>query len=99
MNYEKAINKITAEIKDRKIAENFVRALDSAPCDFRLIFEAWLEDRSEDYTFQGISLSMIQEKEKCSYLQALMRMQLLITNPDLVSGYLKWTPINKDWGR
>lgn len=99
MNLNKLAGKIETEIKDRKVAENIARAFENIPEDFRLVVEAWLDGQVKDFEFQGITLAAIQEKEKCSYLQAILRMQTLITTPILASGYLRWFPVNKDRGR
>lgn len=99
MDFSKLLSKIEKETNDKSVSENYAQSLSNASSDFVPVIEAWLNGREIDFDFQGISLSMIQNKENCSYLQSLLRMQLLMSNSTLVKGYIKWTPINKDWRR
>lgn len=99
MDFNNLLAKIKEEINDDNTSNNYAKALYNSPSDFNLIVEQWVNGYEEDYTFQNISLVDIRNKEKCSYLKALLRMQILISNPSLIKGYSKWTPIQKDWGR
>ena len=99
MDFNKLQTKIEKEFRDNTTSHNYAKALYNSPSDFKFIVEQWVNGHEEDYTFQGISLIDIQNKEKCSYLNALLRMQILINNPSLTKGYSKWTPIQKDWRR
>lgn len=99
MEFEKLLKKVEDEIKDKKKATNLAKALFEATADFALVIESWINGQESDYDFQGITLTMIQNKENCSYLRALLRMQLLRSDPTLVIRYRRWKPTNKDGGR
>lgn len=90
--------KIQTEIPNKEEAKNLAVALCDSPKDFQEIVSNWIEGKTDNYVFEGISLEMIQQKEQCSYLRALLRMQLLINNHRLTARYKLWTPIDKDWG-
>lgn len=99
MDLKKTINKIDLEIHDSKSATNYAKALLNTPEDFKAIIAEWLDGREPEYDYRGITLSMIREKERCSYLYSLLRMQLLLSDPVLAAGYAHWRPVNKDRGR
>jgi hypothetical protein len=99
MDILKLQEKIEKEMNDKKIAENYAKALYNSPEDFWEIVVAWTNGEEREYFLNDISLQMIREKENCSYLKALLRMQILIEEPTLAAGYKDWKPVNKDWGR
>lgn len=99
MEFEKLLKKVQDEIKDKNVANNLAQEFFNASLELVPVIEDWINGQEIDYNFQGITLEMICNKEKCSYLWALLRMQLLMSNPTLVAEYRQWTPINKDWGR
>lgn len=99
MDYSKLLSKIESETKNESISKNYAQSLSKASLEFIPVIEAWLNGQERDFNFQGITLSTIQNKENCSYLQSLLRMQLLMSNSSLAIGYMRWTPVNKDWRR
>lgn len=99
MDINELQRKIQIEIPDKEEAKNLAIALCNSPKDFQEIVSNWITGKPDNYIFGDISLEMIRQKEQCSYLRALLRMQLLISNPMLASGYKHWTPVNKDWRR
>ncbi|MBO5333740.1 MAG: hypothetical protein J6B37_06470 [Clostridia bacterium] len=99
MDILKLQKKIETEIHDKQISKNLTRVLCNSPEDFLNVVENWVSGEENDYTFSGISLTFIREKEKCSYLNALLRMHVLISNPSLIPGYPQWKPRYKDGGR
>ena len=96
MDISELQKKIQIEIQDKDEAKNLANALCNSPEDFQEIISNWIAGKTDNYVFGGISLEMIRQKEQCSYLRALLRMQLLISNPVLAAGYKHWTPVNKD---
>ena len=88
--------KILEQGEEPEIASNCARAFMNSPSSFLGVLEKWVSGEQPDYEYNDISLSFIQEKEKCSYYAALLRMQLLLGSPSLAKGYKKWTPVNKD---
>ena len=96
MDISELQKKIQIEIQDKDEAKNLANALFDSPKDFQEIVSNWIAGKTDNYVFGGISLEMIRQKEQCSYLRALLRMQLLISNPILAAGYKHWTPVNKD---
>lgn len=97
---EEIIQKIIKEINsDLANAERIAAQLENAPNELQPAVAAWLSDQEIVLEFQGISLDMIMEKEKVAYLQAIIRMSLLMRNEELAAGYINWTPINKDVDR
>lgn len=99
MDFNKLQTRIKEEFKDNIISYNYARALYNCPSDFKFIVEQWVNGHEEEYIFQGVSLIDIRNKENCSYLKALLRMQILINNPSLTKGYSQWMPIQKDYVR
>lgn len=99
MDVNKLQRKIQMEIPNKEEAKDLANVLCDSPKDFQEIVSNWIAGKTDNYIFGDISLDMIQQKEQCSYLQALLRMQLLISNPTLAAGYKHWTPVNKDWKR
>ena len=99
MDFGELQAKINEEVHDSAISRNYTKALYNTPSDFKAVIEQWVNGCEGEYSFKGISLSDIRKKEECSYLKALLRMQILINNPSRADGYLGWTPIQKDWGR
>lgn len=95
MDILKLQEKIEKEEQDKKICENYMKALNNAPKDFKKVVEYWVAGKEENYVFSEISLNMIQEKENCSYFKALMRMLMLIEEPTLATGYKNWKPTYK----
>ena len=51
--------------------------------------QSWLAGSKKECSFNGVSTSIIMEKEHCSYLIALYRMSTLIKNPHFIEGYLE----------
>ena len=99
MDIKKLEKKIQNEIHNEEESKNLAKALCDSSSEFQHVVSKWVDGKTDNYDFGGISLEMIQQKEKCSYLRALLRMQILISNPALVAGYKNWTPVNKDWRR
>ena len=99
MDFSTLFSRIESEIKDKSISNNYAQSLSKASSEFIPVIESWLNGQEIDFDFRGITLSMIRSKENCSYLQSLLRMQLLMSNSSLVTGYIQWTPANKDWRR
>ncbi len=99
MDFNNLKTKIKEEFRDDIVSNNYAMALYNSPSDFKMVVEKWINGHEENYSFQGVSLIDIRHKEKCSYLNALLRMQILINNPTLAEGYIQWTPIQKDWRR
>lgn len=99
IDYLKLREKIEKEIVNKKEAKNYADSLFNAPIELATIIEFWLAGQELNYEYKGITLSVIQEKEKCSYFRALLRMQILMTNKTLADSYMKWTPSNKDWNK
>lgn len=93
---EKRIKEETGELT---ASQNYAKALYNTAPEFKQVVWAWVDGNEKEYSYQGISLSDIQEKEACSYFRALLKMHILLTNPALAKGYKDWTPINKDWRR
>lgn len=99
MDILKLQKKIEKETHDTKYSKNLVRALCNAPESFQQVVDDWIEGKENEYIFNGITLSYIREKEKCSYLNALLRMQLLIADPTSIDMYIRWKPRFKDGRR
>lgn len=99
MDINKLQRKIQMEIPNEEEAKYFANVLCDSPKDFQEIVSNWIAGKTDNYIFEDISLDMIQQEEQCSYLQALLRMELLISNPPLAAVYKHWTPVNKDWKR
>lgn len=99
MEYYDLFRKVKSEEKDLTKAQNLAYALFRAPSELKPVIEAWVGGQEPEYSFQGVTLTAIRDKEHCSDLRALLRMQTLMENPELAAGYLHWRPINKDWGR
>lgn len=99
MNIFELQKKIEKEEQDKKICENYAKALNNAPKDFKKVVEDWVAGKEENYVLGEISLDMIREKENCSYFKALVRMLILIEEPVLAGAYKNWKPVNKDWSR
>ena len=99
IDYLKLREKIEKETINKRDAKNYTDSLFNAPIELTAIVEAWVNGHESEFVFKMVSLSLIQTKESCSYLQALLRMRLLMTNPQLADLYIKWTPINKDWNK
>ena len=96
MDIQSLTNKIIAEGEEPDIAANYAKALLNTPVSFISILERWIKGEQPEYEYNGISLSYIQEKEKCSYYNALLRMQIILESPFFAKGYKTWTPVNKD---
>ena len=96
MDINKLREKIQAERHDKDEAKNLANALCNSPKDFQEVVSNWITGKTDNYIFGDISLETIRQKEQCSYLTALLRMQLLLSDPVLAAGYKRWTPIDKD---
>ena len=99
MYFDDLLKKIkTYESNDRR-AHNIADLFMSVSPDFADVIEKWVYGKETEYEYKGITLDLICQKESCSYFGALSRMAILLKNDDLANGYLKWVPINYDWGR
>lgn len=87
------------QIEDKKIAANLAKALCNSPEDFQSIVTKWMDGEESEYSYAGISLSAIRQKEHCSYFNALLRMNILINDPISASTYSNWVPIVYDGRR
>jgi len=100
MKLSKAAEKIADETgTDMETAETMARQLQNMHPDLMNAVEAWYQGNEMQFETHGVSLSMIREKEHCTHVQALLRMNLLLNRPQLLPGYPSWVPGNKDRGR
>lgn len=54
------------------------------------VLDAWIEDRTvTNYTFEGISIKEIMEKEKSGFLSALSTMNTCLRKPGFIEEYRK----------
>lgn len=54
------------------------------------VLDAWIKDRTEmDFTFQGISIKDIMDKEECWFLSALGTMSMFLGDPEYIEEYRK----------
>lgn len=75
------------------VAELAVEAIGNLHPDLRPLFDDWIKKGVEGaYTFKGISLSDIKEREGCDYPNALFSLSALIKNPKGIDTYLKVPP-------
>lgn len=95
MDFIKLQNKINREFNNKEIAEYLANSFKNKPDSFSKIVEIWLNGEEKDYEFNGITLAYIREKENLTYLDSLLRMCILMDNPNLAEGYKKWTPSYK----
>jgi hypothetical protein len=51
------------------------------------VFDAWLEGAEEEFSFKGISLSMIKDKRRCDHFNAMAAMSSLIKDPEMVEDF------------
>lgn len=55
------------------------------------LVEGWLEGKKLEYEFQGITLQMIKEKERGTYIENVFRMSLLMEDPSRIEFWKKRT--------
>ncbi len=67
-----------------------IEALTNTDDRLQPILDAWIEDRTiTNYTFEGLSMKEIMEKEKCGFLRALSTMNTCLSKPGFVDEYRK----------
>jgi hypothetical protein len=92
-------NKVLSYTNDERRARNITNTFMKVNPSFADVIEKWVYGAEPKYEYNGITLDIICQKERCSYFSALFRMAILLDNADLANGYLRWTPVNYDWGR
>lgn len=96
MEYSRLLSRIRQETEQDNIAQNYANSLIGSPEPLLNVVAAWVDGTESEFEYQGITLSLIRQKEECSYLRALLKMRLLMDSPELAAGYLRWHPVNKD---
>jgi hypothetical protein len=67
-----------------------IKALSNLDERLQGVLGAWIKDRTEtDYTFEGISIRQIMEKEECTFLDALSSMSTFVSHPESIKDYQK----------
>ena len=92
MNYdkEKAKELIKKEMRcNNSDAERLAHRIQYLHPSLEPYVQLWLNGKNEEYSFHGVSTTIIMEKERCSYIIALYRMSSLIKNPHFIDSYLK----------
>lgn len=55
--------------------------------DLQAVFDGWLDGQELAFSFQGITVAEIMERESSDYLNALFTMSLFIKTPDLIETF------------
>jgi len=85
---------------DYNFSKNTIQLLEKVDTKLISIVNAFIKNgEMKKFEYKGITLEEVMQKEGIDYLQAILRMDLLINDSYLADGYKKWTPINKDVGR
>ena len=88
MKKEEIIRKIMKETgKPLKLATVMANRIVTIREELRPCVLAWVKNEKLDFAFQDITLDEIMTKEKCSYLEAIFSMQVLMDKPHLASQY------------
>jgi hypothetical protein len=67
-----------------------IQALTNTDDRLQGVLDAWIKDRTEtNYTFEGISIQEIMEKEECDFLKALSKMNACLCKPGFTTEYRK----------
>lgn len=87
------INKISKKIaKEQNIdivtAESIVKGFEDTPPEFQKVIEAWTNDEKLPYEFKGITLKDIFERDKSTYLSAILTMSFLLKHPKYADDFL-----------
>lgn len=90
IDIKKATKKIYDEIYktgDDSLARRRAEQLKNYHPQLFPIIEAWLAGEEKEFEFQGITLSYIMEKERCSFISSLASMSVLLKYPEDVDFY------------
>lgn len=88
MKKEEIIRKVMKETgKSLKLATIMTNRIIMMRKELQPCVIAWLNDKYPDYSFKGITLKEIMEKENCSYIEAIFSMQVLMEKPHLAAQY------------
>lgn len=89
MNRDVAISKIQNDLKcDSKEAERLWGLLENVHDELKPSVEHWIDGSSDGFSLCGYSLDDVMKADNCKKIQAILRVNLFIDDPDRFSKYM-----------
>ena len=89
MDINKIVRKIANETNnDMVTAEKIAQSLEFVHPDLSQVVAAWVLGNELPFEFKGISLDAIRERDKCSFVSAVLTMSFLLKKPQYADGFL-----------
>lgn len=86
VDVEKVRKKLLETYSDEQ-ADRILHAIIQMDPRLSLCIANWLDGHEMPFSHGEVSITMIREREEVGYLQALIKMDVLLKNPDLLKLY------------
>ena len=77
--------------KGHDMSQRMAQELSFVHESLKPVVSAWLRDERLLFELEGITLDSIIIKENCTYIQAVLTMDILLKNPDFIPDYKAMT--------
>lgn len=92
MDKEKAIDMIAKDMSiSKEDAQRMYENMGSFSDGLKKVVMDYFNGERKNYSYKGVSIKDIMEKENASYLNAIFSMDLLMKNPEILQFYDKFT--------
>ena len=92
MDREKAIDIIAKDMSiSNEDAQRMYENIGSFSEGLKKVVRGYFDGERKNYSYKGVSIKDIMEKENASYLNAIFSMDLLMKNPEILQVYDKFT--------
>ena len=92
MDKEKAIDMIAKDMSiSKEDAQRMYEHIGNFSDGLKKAVRGYFEGERKNYSYKGVSITDIMEKENASYLNAIFSMDLLMKNPEILEFYDKFT--------
>lgn len=92
MDREKAIDIIAKDMSiSKEDAQRMYESIASFSDGLKKAVTEYFKGERKNYSYKGVSIKDIMEKENVSYLNAIFSMDLLMKNPEMLQFYDKFT--------
>lgn len=92
MDREKAIDIIAKDMSiSKEDAQRMYEHIGNFSDGLKKAVAGYFDGERKNYSYKGVSIKDIMEKENASYLNAIFSMDLLMKNPEILEVYDKFT--------
>ena len=92
MDKEKAIDMIAKDMSiSKEDAQRMYEHIGNFSDGLKKAIAEYFKGERKNYSYKGVSIKDIMEKENASYLNAIFSMDLLMKNPEILEVYDKFT--------